>query len=105
MLLTSTKTLGPMAWMEKDDLEQDRKGTEHVTSALAEEEKGASSSCSTSHLSLPPSLSIFLPNQLIRVHAFVFDSVGSDEEMQSIASKVCNYGDAEFGIDLVDFLV
>jgi hypothetical protein len=44
--------------------------------------------------SLSLSLSIFFPNPLIRVHAFVFDSVGSDGGMDSIASEVLNYGDA-----------
>jgi hypothetical protein len=43
-------------------------------------------------LSLSPS--VFFPNPLIRVHAFVFDSVGSDGGVESIASEVLNYGDA-----------
>jgi hypothetical protein len=91
--------------MEKDDLEQDRKGTEDVASALAEEEKGASHSCSRSATGRRLSLFFPFPNPLIRVRAFVFDSVGSDGGMQFIASEVRNYGDAEFGIDLVEFLV
>jgi hypothetical protein len=41
----------------------------------------------------------------IRVCAFVFNSIGSEGRTQSIATEVCNCGDAEFVIDLVDFLV
>jgi hypothetical protein len=37
---------------------------------------------------------LFFPNPLIRVHAFVFNSVGCYGEMESIASEVLNYGDA-----------